>query len=91
MWTVDNMTDWSHPLHLHGFFFMVRDERGEPVRPYEWKDTVDVPFKQAVRMVVRFDENRPGVLVRVAIGNLLRVGSARSELRVNGNSCRRGP
>ena len=60
VWTVGNSTDWSHPLHLHGLFFMVLDERGEPVRPYEWKDTVDVPFKQTVRMVVRFDENRPG-------------------------------
>jgi FtsP/CotA-like multicopper oxidase with cupredoxin domain len=63
VWTVDNVTDWSHPLHLHGFFFMVLDERGEPVRPYEWKDTVDVPFKQSVRMVVRFDENRPGTWI----------------------------
>ena len=46
-------------MHLHGFFFMVLDENEQPVRPYEWKDTVDVPFKQTRRLLVRFDE-RPG-------------------------------
>ena len=60
IWTVENTTPWSHPLHLHGFFFMVLDEDGAPVRPYEWKDTVDVPFKQTRRLLVRFDEDRPG-------------------------------
>ena len=29
VWTVTNSTAWSHPLHLHGFFFMVLDEAGE--------------------------------------------------------------
>ena len=60
VWNVENTTPWSHPLHLHGFFFMVLDEDGAPVRPYEWKDTVDVPFKQTRRLLVRFDEDRPG-------------------------------
>ncbi len=59
IWTIHNTTPWSHPLHLHGFFFMVLDENDEPVRPYEWKDTVDIPFKQTRRLLVRFDE-RPG-------------------------------
>lgn len=59
IWTIENPTPWSHPLHLHGFFFMVLDENYEPVRPYEWKDTVDVPFKETRRLLVRFD-NRPG-------------------------------
>jgi FtsP/CotA-like multicopper oxidase with cupredoxin domain len=59
IWTIHNTTPWSHPLHLHGFFFMVLDENYEPVRPYEWKDTVDVPFDQTRRLLVRFDE-RPG-------------------------------
>jgi FtsP/CotA-like multicopper oxidase with cupredoxin domain len=61
IWTIHNTTPWSHPLHLHGFFFMVLDENYEPVRPYEWKDTVDVPFDgtKTRRLLVRFDE-RPG-------------------------------
>jgi FtsP/CotA-like multicopper oxidase with cupredoxin domain len=59
VWTVTNKTKWSHPFHLHGFFFQVLDENGSPVRPLVWKDTVDVPFEQTARFVVRFDD-RPG-------------------------------
>ena len=62
VWTVTNSTAWSHPLHLHGFFFMVLDQDGAPVRPLEWKDTVDIPFEQTVRLAVRFDE-RPGTWI----------------------------
>ncbi len=63
LWTVTNTTPWSHPLHLHGFFFLVLDEHGEPVRPLEWKDTVDIPFEDTVRLVVRFDDDRPGTWI----------------------------
>jgi FtsP/CotA-like multicopper oxidase with cupredoxin domain len=59
IWTVTNNTVWSHPIHLHGFFFLVLDKNGAPAHPMEWKDTVTVPFKETVRFVVRFDE-RPG-------------------------------
>lgn len=59
LWTLDNQTDWDHPFHLHGFFFMPVDEHGAPLRPMEWKDTVNVPMKQVVRVLVTFDE-RPG-------------------------------
>jgi FtsP/CotA-like multicopper oxidase with cupredoxin domain len=59
IWTVTNPTKWSHPLHLHGFFFQVLDEPGAPKRPLEWKDTVDVPYGGKVRLIVRFDD-RPG-------------------------------
>jgi FtsP/CotA-like multicopper oxidase with cupredoxin domain len=60
MWSVTNNTSWSHPLHLHGFFFQVLDANGSPVRPMAWKDTVDIPFEQTVRLIVRFDD-REGV------------------------------
>jgi FtsP/CotA-like multicopper oxidase with cupredoxin domain len=56
VWTVTNKTKWSHPFHLHGFFFQVLDENGAAVRPLAWKDTVDVPLGQTVRFVVRFDD-----------------------------------
>ena len=62
VWTVENTTPWSHPLHLHGFFFQVLDDDGAPTHPIEWKDTVDIPFEQTVRLVVRFDE-RPGTWI----------------------------
>jgi FtsP/CotA-like multicopper oxidase with cupredoxin domain len=60
IWTVTNSTKWSHPLHLHGFFFQVLDDSGAPVRPLAWKDTVDIPFEKTVRLAVRFDD-REGV------------------------------
>ena len=62
LWTVKNTTKWSHPLHLHGFFFLVLDEHDKPVRPLERKDTVDIPLKKTRRLRVRFDE-RPGTWI----------------------------
>jgi FtsP/CotA-like multicopper oxidase with cupredoxin domain len=60
VWTIKNTTKWSHPFHLHGFFFQVIDERGEPVKPVAWRDTIDVPYEKSVRIAVTFDE-RPGL------------------------------
>jgi FtsP/CotA-like multicopper oxidase with cupredoxin domain len=59
IWTVTNTTPWSHPLHLHGFFFQVLDKDGKPRRPLQWKDTVSVPLKDSLKVIVRF-EDRPG-------------------------------
>jgi FtsP/CotA-like multicopper oxidase with cupredoxin domain len=59
LWIVKNDSDWDHPFHLHGFFFQVIDEKGEAARPLAWKDTVNVPMKTTVRLLVSFDE-RPG-------------------------------
>lgn len=56
IWTLNNKTKWSHPFHLHGFFFQVVDEDGKPVRPLAWKDTVDVPFEKTVSFAVKFDD-----------------------------------
>jgi len=56
IWTITNSTPWSHPVHLHGFFFLVLDKNSVPVHPLEWKDTVSVPFKETVRFIVRFDD-----------------------------------
>ena len=53
---VNNKTEWSHPFHLHGFFFQVLDDQGLPVRPLAWKDTVNVPLEKSLRVIVRFDE-----------------------------------
>lgn len=59
MWTLVNKTPWSHPFHLHGYFFQVVTETGAPVHPVEWKDTINVPFEKTVHVLVRFDD-RPG-------------------------------
>ena len=59
IWTVTNDTEWDHPFHLHGYFFVVLDDKGVPVRPLAWKDTVNIPMKTTARLLVTFDE-RPG-------------------------------
>ncbi len=33
VWTITNKTKWSHPFHLHGFFFQVLDDKGRPGPP----------------------------------------------------------
>ena len=55
VWRIVNNTDFSHPFHLHGYFFQVLDDSRVP----EWKDTVNVPNKSELTIAVRFDE-RPG-------------------------------
>ena len=57
VWRIVNNTDFSHPFHLHGYFFQVLDESRVP----EWKDTVNVPNE------VRADDRRP---LRRAAGRL---------------------
>jgi FtsP/CotA-like multicopper oxidase with cupredoxin domain len=59
LWVIKNDTKWDHPFHLHGYFFMAVDEKGEPLHPLAWKDTINVPINQTVRVLVKFDE-RPG-------------------------------
>jgi FtsP/CotA-like multicopper oxidase with cupredoxin domain len=59
LWIVKNDSDWDHPFHLHGFFFQIVDEKGQPVGPLAVKDTVNIPMKTTVRLLVNFDE-RPG-------------------------------
>jgi FtsP/CotA-like multicopper oxidase with cupredoxin domain len=59
LWTMQNDSDWDHPMHLHGFFFMPVDEKGQPIRPMQWKDTINIPMKTTARFLVTFDE-RPG-------------------------------
>ncbi|MCK6590494.1 MAG: multicopper oxidase family protein [Polyangiaceae bacterium] len=60
VWSIGNQMDWSHPFHLHGFFFQVLDENGAPEQPLAWNDTIDVPFHSTRKIAVRFDE-RPGM------------------------------
>lgn len=35
------------------------EKDGKPRRPLQWKDTVSVPFKDSLMLIVRF-EDRPG-------------------------------
>jgi FtsP/CotA-like multicopper oxidase with cupredoxin domain len=55
VWRIVNNSDFSHPFHMHGYFFQVLDDTRVP----EWKDTVNVPTKSELKVAVRYDE-RPG-------------------------------
>jgi FtsP/CotA-like multicopper oxidase with cupredoxin domain len=59
LWTIQNDSEWDHPMHQHGYFFMPVDEKGQPIRPMQWKDTINIPMKTTARYLVHFDE-RPG-------------------------------
>ena len=59
IWQVENLVGMDHPFHLHGFQFQVLDRNGVPERVRRWKDTVNVPKHETVRLIVRFDHH-PG-------------------------------
>lgn len=59
LWTIRNDTKWDHPFHLHGYFFIPVDDKGQPLRPMTWKDTMNIPMETTARFLVTFDE-RPG-------------------------------
>jgi FtsP/CotA-like multicopper oxidase with cupredoxin domain len=58
LWTITNKAIWAHPIHLHGFFFQEVDEKGIPLRPRAWKDTIHVPVDATRRFLVTLA--RPG-------------------------------
>jgi bilirubin oxidase len=56
IWEIENLVGMDHPFHLHGFRFQILDRNGVPVEATSWKDTVNVPKHERVRIVVRFDD-----------------------------------
>jgi FtsP/CotA-like multicopper oxidase with cupredoxin domain len=59
VWDLMNETGQDHPFHLHGFFFQVVTEDGRPPQALGWKDTVNVPRKEQVR-IAWLPDDRPG-------------------------------
>ena len=59
-WALVNGSELDHPFHLHGFFFQPVDlGTDQAARPLQWKDTINVPAREIVDLLVRFDD-RPG-------------------------------
>jgi bilirubin oxidase len=56
IWEIENLVGMDHPFHLHGFRFQILDRNGEPVPFRSWKDTVNVPKHETVRIIVKFDD-----------------------------------
>jgi FtsP/CotA-like multicopper oxidase with cupredoxin domain len=59
VWDLVNETGQDHPFHIHGFFFQVLQENGEPPTSIAWKDTVNVPRKSQTR-IAWLPDDRPG-------------------------------
>lgn len=55
IWQVENLVGMDHPFHLHGFQFQVLERDGRPEPDRRWKDVVNVPKHETVRLVVRYD------------------------------------
>ena len=56
IWEIENLVGMDHPFHLHGFHFQVLDRNGVPAPYRSWKDTINVPRHETVRIIVHFDD-----------------------------------
>ncbi|HSM34796.1 MAG TPA: multicopper oxidase family protein [Longimicrobiales bacterium] len=59
IWEIENVVGMDHPFHLHGFRFQILDRNDVPVPVRSWKDSVNVPKHERLRIIVRF-EDYPG-------------------------------
>jgi suppressor of ftsI len=55
-WRVVNDTLEVHPFHIHQVHFLVYSRNGEPVATPEWLDTVNVPVKGSVDLLMDFTD-----------------------------------
>lgn len=56
IWQLENVVGMDHPFHLHGFQFQVLDRDGVAEPFPSWKDVVDVPKHQTVRIIVHYTD-----------------------------------
>ncbi len=56
IWQIENVVGMDHPFHLHGFQFQVLDRNGVPEPFRAWRDMVNVPKHERVRIIVRFHD-----------------------------------
>jgi FtsP/CotA-like multicopper oxidase with cupredoxin domain len=56
-WSLVNTTMMDHPFHLHGFRFQVVSNDSDPLA---WRDTLNVPALQTVRIRMQLDDH-PGM------------------------------
>jgi Putative multicopper oxidases len=57
LWTWRNLSNRTHPMHMHGYLFKVVSVNGEPPHPGNrgWKDTVAVYPNEEVVVMPYFD------------------------------------
>lgn len=59
IWNVTNHTFQDHPFHIHGYPYQVLSIDGIPPPVHEWRDNVNVPAHQTLKLAVSFAD-RPG-------------------------------
>ncbi|MCU1226110.1 MAG: multicopper oxidase type 2 [Edaphobacter sp.] len=55
-WRVSNQTNEVHPFHIHQVHFLVYARNGERLHQPEWLDTVNVPTRGSVDLVMDFTD-----------------------------------
>ena len=55
-WRVSNETNEVHPFHIHQVHFLVYARNGDRLREPEWLDTVNVPTRGSVDLVMDFTD-----------------------------------
>ncbi|MEO9019607.1 MAG: multicopper oxidase family protein [Gemmatimonadaceae bacterium] len=56
IWQLENVVGMDHPFHLHGFQFQVIDRNGVPEPYRSWKDVVNIPKHESVRLIVKYSD-----------------------------------
>jgi suppressor of ftsI len=55
-WRVTNQTNEVHPFHIHQVHFLVYGKNGHRLQQPEWLDTVNVPTRGSVDLVMDFSD-----------------------------------
>ncbi len=56
VWTISNPTEELHAFHIHQLDYQVIEINGEPVPFYGHQDTVSVPIRGEVKVIIPFDD-----------------------------------
>jgi FtsP/CotA-like multicopper oxidase with cupredoxin domain len=55
-WRIVNQTAELHPFHIHQVHFLAYAENGVPLKRPEWLDTVNVPYRGSVDVILDFTD-----------------------------------
>ncbi|MBA3585449.1 MAG: multicopper oxidase domain-containing protein [Gemmatimonadetes bacterium] len=56
VWEIENRHDKAHPFHLHSYPFQILDRGGVPESFRAWRDVVNLPPGQKVRLTIPFSD-----------------------------------
>jgi FtsP/CotA-like multicopper oxidase with cupredoxin domain len=55
-WRIVNVTKELHPMHIHQVHFLAYAENGRPLHDPVWLDTVNVPYRGSVDVIMDFTD-----------------------------------